>query len=321
MLGGILLWRSLPRASRTATLGSTVPSESSRAVTKKLFTTPRERLSPTEAVPLECERYFNEIRALDLSDLLTSPENPRIQNLGESCPSVPKMLALSEARFRQECQNLPTEIGAPACYAALLSFRAALTDWLTRNTPLTEIRDSRVLTDKLLHRFVTDPGEATEIADRLLEVEPRSIPAAKASLLGHFLRAKTAAPNNSGVWDEVDKRLEKVKSISPPDDKELVQLETVIDSIRNKDLARTLELAEDLDRVHPNWGIGPYQKAWVKHKEGHRQQAIQLVEEAYRREPHEARFKRTLDRLKYAHNLSDLQPFETVVRLKFEDYH
>jgi len=274
---------------------------------KKIVVAPKPAIAP-EAKPhlsLECRNFWNGLRGLQLAELVDS--NPRREPLpqGKACAQVPPELQTIHAQYEESCKTIAnvdllsaSRANSPEvvrCRSDLMMYRAKLSDWLTREMPIAEIRDVGILSDKLIARFQDDPEEGGKIADRILEINPDLMPAAKASLMGRLIQAQKKSGEKE--WEAVDSALDRVKRLAKADPSETFETETVLQDIRYRDLNKVKEKAKQISEENPSLGIGPYLQAWTKMREGDTPGAQALLKEAVRREPNTPRYQDSLKKL------------------------
>lgn len=167
--------------------------------------------------------------------------------------------------------------------------------------PVSDITDLPELADLLVAsfgEFMTDLSprglrEMTEIADRMLELDPTLFPAAKASAMAWMLRdvfskeaiQKGETPAEMPNWDELEKRVRRIEEMDPLDP-DLDALNRIVETegmeperVRRDSLAR---LARDPE----NWR--EYQiLAWANWKANRHEDAKAEIIQALKLKPNE----------------------------------
>ncbi len=259
---------------------------------KRLYTAPRPAI-PRETVakefPEECLKFWNSLRSLDLAT--HDIQYPK----GNECHSLSPEIQKWHEAYEAQCVQNQT----PECEQALFSYRAALSEMATANTPLSEIRDPSLLTDKMLMKVLTpsNPEALAAISDRLLELEPKMLHASRASLLSHLQSAEEGTGNpHHPKWKKVEEALDRASQL---EEDRVPYLETKLFAENNRylDPKRLREKASDVSKQNPELGVGPYYEAWAEFQSGNMGRALELMEEARRREPGDSRYASTLEAL------------------------
>lgn len=278
---------------------------------KKLVTAPRppieEKAKPS--LSLECRNFWNGLRGLRLVEMLESNPDRKSLPQGTTCEQIPPELKSIHDRYAQACKdftNADLLVAARAndprvveCRGALVMYRAKLSDWLTREISIDEIRDLQTLSDKLIARFQDDPEKGAEIAERMLKLNPDLYPAAKASILGKLIGAQKAAGNRpeGKEWAAVEEAIARAQQISKAEPSEMLETEAVITDIRYRDPGKLWGKAKEISEENPQLGIGPFLQGWAKFREGDHKAAKDYLQEALKREPESARYQESLDKL------------------------
>jgi tetratricopeptide (TPR) repeat protein len=274
---------------------------------KELFQLPRAPIAPTPAGQFSpaCVDFWNRVRGLDMSQAdLNLPATP------SGCDNLPGSLAKWHQAYLKACLGVakpgdpPVASGkrSQACDAALYDYRANLTEALTSQTPLKDISDSKVLTDKMVARLLqdrSDPTKVAEVAERMLEINPGMPEALQADAVSRLNAAQFAAGKpDDPRWEEADKALEGLSALKDSDPRSYYETKLYEEYLRYLDPERVRQQAEEVDREHPDLGVGPYHEAWAEFQNGNKQRAQQLLQEALHREPGNSRFQATLDELR-----------------------
>ncbi|MBI1861001.1 MAG: hypothetical protein HYR96_08790 [Deltaproteobacteria bacterium] len=234
-----------------------------------------------------CIQFWNDLRALDTRDRKGLPEGGR-------CSSIPPELTQRHEAYLKECVKSQRS-DSFECEQALLTYRVHLGEWLTQNTKLAEIHDQKVLTDKLMARLdLHSNTKVTEVAKRLLELNPDMMPAAQALLTSALMEAQEAIGNpRDDRWSAVEEALLRNEKISG-NARQAMDVSLMVEQQRYRDPIRLREKASEVSRSHPELGIGPYYAAWAEKQNGDEVRAKELLEEAVRREPNDPRFREAL---------------------------
>jgi tetratricopeptide (TPR) repeat protein len=263
---------------------------------KELYTLPRApiHVQASATLPAACLDFWNQLRGLDMSQAdLSLPATPA------ACDKIPAELAKWHQQFLLACASGKR---SPACDAALYDYRANLTEAMTSQTPLKEIADPRVLTDKMVARLLHDnsnPEQVADVAERLLELNPGLPEAIHADAVSRLNAAQLAAGKpDDPRWQSAEKALDQMSAIKDSDPRSYYETKLYEDFLRYMDPDKELDQAEQVDREHPELGVGPYHEAWAEFQNGDKQKAQEMLQEAIRREPNNPRYQATLEGLK-----------------------
>ncbi len=251
-----------------------------------------------------CRQLWRTIRNADLDRLFPAAAGPpTLPDAGRCSP--PDKLAPYHDQYSQLCRTEPAsrsmlerETQLADCRFALILYRAQLTEMDTSGAALDKIRDPRVLADKLVALFDTSPSAAADVADRMLKLDPGQTTAARASVVARFIDAdENAASDADPKWLLAAGALERAAKARAAPPEELAEMGVLLTTIRYADPALVTEKAEEIDKAFPASGIGPYYRAWAENQSGRKEDAIRFLREAIKREPGDARYRETLDRL------------------------
>lgn len=251
----------------------------------------------------ECVEFWNALRGFDLSR--QQSEFPDIKSVtkSERCSSVPPALKNLHDHFNKTCGP---NANSSQCLVALYYYRAALTDFLTRNLKVESISDPLVLIDKMLANREVNPALSVKAAERLSEIEPTLYEARKAQVLGRlFMATKESAGANGEAWAALDEAIHKARELGNSDP-ELLEAELMSELFRSNNTAKAQEKAREASDEFPNEWRGPYFAAWALFKEGRGQEALDFLVEAQRRDPENTRVKEALEGIKKG----DTHPFK-----------
>lgn len=296
-------------APREAGVASQLPS--ARAPEKPLFSAPRAPVKVEDpAIEPACKTLWADLGGLDLKEALGYPPRRVEIPAGDKCAGLPKKLDEKHKAFLAACGpflNDPEKVSsaewkakAPQCQMAAFFYRAAVTDYLTKDEKLSDIKDPKVLADKLMNQFADNPKRAAEVAERLLEVEPGFYPAAKAVAMSRFMDAQERAGGDTKnpVWDQVKKDLDRASQMNPEDRKQQTELALLTELRRNNDPVKLGAQAERVARDLPNDAGGPYYAAWAAHLRGDKSSSINWLEEAMKRSPSDERLRESYEKVK-----------------------
>lgn len=310
----LFLWARSPTPTAKPVSPAESPSDAPAASglpspRKELYTAPRTALTPAPGQPAPseaCLKLWNDLRGMDLAQAdLALPA-------ASGCDKLPPELTRWHDQYLQQCAGARSH----ACEEALYGYRAAATELLTKDVPLRDISDPKVLTDKMLARLQSDGKAAgiAEAAERLLELDPDMPYAARASAMSRLedAQATAAGKPTDPHWQKVDEALDRA-SRGKDDPQPYLETKLYAENVRYADPQRLRESAAEISRAHPALGVGPYHEAWAEHQAGNRERAVELLREAIRRQPQDPRFQGTLDSIKKG----EAQPFQVNLSFQF----
>ncbi|NBV50557.1 hypothetical protein EBR78_04975 [bacterium] len=268
------------------------------------YQAPREPIAGKAAVGTpECIEFWNKVRALDLNRQQEEfPDISGLQSL-QPCKEVPAPLKNLNDHYQKVCH---AQKDSNQCLVALYYYRAALTDYMTRDVALSSIQDPKVLIDKMLANREVDPALSVKAAERLSELEPQLYEARKAQVLGRlFMATQQKAGSADSLWREVEITIEKAKQLNESDP-ELLEAQMLAALLKGTDARGAEELAKEIAEDYPQEWRGPYYAAWALFKEGRGQEALDFLSEAQRRDPQNVRIREALEGIKKG----DAAPFK-----------
>ncbi len=284
----------VPTPGAPAPVAPLVPADAPDARANELYAAPRSAqakvAAPTDADPA-CRALWTRVLELDLNKNFQGgplADKP-FPTVGE-CKVTPAALKAAHDQFVTYCGNLPQlktpeqwAMAAPQCQAAALLYRARIADWNTRDVPLKEITDPKVLADKLMAKFTDNPAQAAEVAERLLDVDPKLGFAAKAAAMGRFMDAQGSAAGKD-TDAKFDKALDNVGKMERADREggrtgaDTDELKLLIQQRRNPTNPQLFrDEAVRLAETKPQLWVGPYYAAWGEHKLGNQEKAAEWL--------------------------------------------
>lgn len=307
VLSCVILWWGFGQTEKQDGVGNEAEKENlikeNQEKMSVFYQSPREPISAAgqKGTP-ECLEFWNSLRGFDLTR--KESEFPDIKSMTKSgrCNSVPPELKNLHDHFNKTC-----EPGANSnqCLVALYYYRAALTDFATRNMKIEQINDPKILVDKMLANREINPLLSVQAAERLSDLEPKLYEAKKAQVLGRlFIATKNSDASSEETWNALDEAIQKAKELGDSDP-ELIEAELMSELFRPNNIKRAQEKAKELAEDFPDEWRGPYFAAWALFKEGRGQEALDFLAEAQRRQPENARIKEAIEGIKKG----DANPF------------
>jgi len=307
LLSAAILWWGLAQTQENGSEEAGAESENHLAENQEkmavLYQAPRESIAASgQEGTRECIEFWNNLRGFDLTR--QQSEFPDIKTITKSdrCSTVPAPLKNLHDHFNKTCGP---NANSSQCLVALYHYRAALTDFLTRNLKIEQITDPKVLVDKVLANREINPELSIKAAEKLSELEPNLYDAKKAQVLGRlFMATKNSAGTNEDAWGALDEAIKSAKELGGSDP-ELLEAELMSELFRPNNLQRAEEKAKDASEDFPGEWRGPYFAAWALFKEGRGQEALDYLAEAQKREPGNSRIKEAIEGIKKG----DASPF------------
>jgi len=288
-----------------------VSLESNKEQVTELFQSPRESLkSQSKEVTEECATFWGKLRELDLRNHGKEIGDIRAKTGSDKCVTVPAQLRNLHEFFNAHCKD---KTNSPQCLVGLYYYRAALTDYLTKDISIRQISDPKILIDKMIANREINPRLSIEAAERLSEIDPKLYEARKAQVLGRlFLATQEAAENKNGSWIELEEAIEKAKELGNSDP-ELIEAELYTEMLRSNSSDEALEKSRAIADSNPQEWRGPYYAAWALFKDGRGQEALDYLAEAQQRDPQNSRIREAIEGIKKG----DASPFKA--NISFND--
>jgi hypothetical protein len=197
------------------------------------YQTPRQALTmKADLGSEECRQFWSAIRELDLR--VQQDEFPDIKQAtnSEKCTQVPASLKSLHDHFNKVCGK---STDSQQCLVALYYYRAALTDLMTKDIPLGQINDPKIVIDKMLANREINPVFSIQAAERLAELEPKLYEAKKAQVLGRlYLSSRNKEGSSEADWQALDKAISQAREMSETDP-ELIEAELLSELFRASD--------------------------------------------------------------------------------------
>ena len=237
----------------------------------------------------DCKGYVAEVQKLDLIEL----ERNHYKLSYQLVPKQPEVCRFVDASMNQMIQDLsrtckPTANDSEAisekCASSLFRLRAAMTRQMYHARPLSTIRDMRVLTDLMFAEFATidnttmpDLRRAKNIADRMLELDPKLYVAAKVGAFAEVIDAMSKKQKNTSMiaeeWVAAAHAVENAKQLNP-NDETLEDAEMLVKTqgfepklaldYSNKMIAKRSENAKAWYlKAYAEWKMGAREKAQI----------------------------------------------------------
>lgn len=253
---------------------------------------------------LNLEQRLFERNAADFGNSAKNETLPSAEGCTPANPKVAKMLKY----YSLKCGANPgMKVENPEeCSVAGLMLRSTLASIARGNPPLRDIQDINELADRLVASFgdfFTDMSpqglqEVIDISDRMLELEPDTLPAVKAGAIGSMFRniltkeaegkgiALTEPPN----WNDLEKRVAQLEEMNPSDP-DLDTLHRIVETegmnperVKNDSLTR---ISKNPDDWHEHQIL-----AWANWKTGRRDEAKSELQRAMKLKPDESELQK-----------------------------
>lgn len=270
-----------------------------------------------------CASLWQSVRSLDLQRIneevfrgcILLPTNQGCQKLPVEISSVHNDYLTKCAPFSSvRSEKLPEpelHEQAHACFLSLLAYRSALGNWMIKDTPLSEIQDTSLLGDKLLHTMLgsmhgeeVSPGAIREIADRVNELNPNIYSTSKISTIGRLMDALSAPSDES--WSQAKRALEGLERFQE-NDPELKMLSLWVRT-EGVQPGKLREEAKRLIDEDPTSGLGYFYMAFAETAQGNRERVESLFLNAVNADPENPTFVKALE--SYRAKRPVLPPFQ-----------
>lgn len=280
---------------------------------KEIFSAPREKVAMSkkqaaEAKP-ECLAFWDRLQAVDLQKFFYGEPNDenKLPAIG-ACDAVPPELSTAHKHFQQFCGNIvelkqkapsTADVALAQCQTMAFLYRAKISDWQTRDIPLKDIADVKVLADKLMAKFAENPGAAAEAAEALLAKEPNLEFAAKAASISRFMDAQATATGkpDDPKWKKAAEDLSKLEAIKGIDKASADEIRVLNAQRRDPDPKGFLNEAVRIAEKDPSSWVGPYYAAWAEHALGNKQEAVKWLDVCLKNLPGDSRCQGGKERL------------------------
>ena len=317
-LGTFFFLKRAPKKALEATAPAvaTAPPETEslpKARERQLFSAPREKsvLSKKQAAEVkpECLAFWTKLQGVDLQKFFHGePNEENNLPLNGACDTVPPHLATAHKHFQQFCGNVrelkkkapaTADVALAQCQTMALLYRAKISDWQSRDIPLKDIADIKVLADKLMAKFADNPGAAAEIAEALMAKEPNLEFAAKAASIGRFMEAQATATGkpDDPKWKKAAENLDKLEAIKGIDKASADEIRVLNAQRRDPDPKNFRDEAVRIAEKDPASWVGPYYAAWAEHAMGNKAEAAKWLDACLKNLPGDVRCKGGRDNL------------------------
>ena len=254
-----------------------------------------------------CQAFWRSLLSIDLSSVQSLEVNEQKLPNGEHCSTLAQTFIRRHRDYLEACRQWQgdhhsdlagiRESNASACQSAFLFYRSELTHWMTKETAVLEIKDARVLMDKLLAVYSSDYELAAEIGEQLLRINSALPTVAKATLYARFMDAQlVSGDENHPKWVQLDDALTRAQKMGvPPED--LFEVRSLGSRARWGNWKKVIEESQAFNQAHENRGEGFYFLAWAAFENGDRKEAEAYLQKAILREPDHIGYRVSADGL------------------------
>jgi hypothetical protein len=255
----------------------------------------------------ECANFQIALLGLSIDEIEFPPKIERMPSPAGCSPSSPRVAKMLR-HFSEKCagsfESIPKdraqwerEFGE--CQVATILLRSTLAVDARPQRPLSEITDMRELADLLVAQFGEffsglNPGSARElaaIADRMAELDPNLVPAAKAGAIGSIIEVAAARDGKAADgqdarkpnWTELENRVRRIEELNP-NDPELDRYRRIVDT---ELMTPELVKRDSLSRIGKNpKDASEYELlAWANWKLGRKDEARHALAQARALQP------------------------------------
>lgn len=271
----------------------------------------------------ECKPFTIEMQRLDLLQLdkeRFTPTYQMIPDRPELCKFADPSLNAAYNQMARACKSevVDSESISGGCATALFILRSMLTRQTFGVTPLSAIRDMRILTDMMFAEFalLNNPdgtpvmpnlSRAKQIADRMQEISPNFYVAAKVNVLAEViegLNMRERIPRlQPEYWKAAEVALERAQHLNP-NDRSLDEAEMLI---RTHGFVPTeaLEYTKKQIAAKASNGKAWFYKAYAEWKLAKYNDSIASLRQAVALEPRMTDWARTLEAVTKPHAQPD----------------
>ena len=220
------------------------------------------------------------------------------------CNKVPFSLLGFHQVYDRDCKDYFKSHGEKMvslpCYSALISYRIHFRYYLGKKIPVSEIRDTRLLKERIFVESIQDPTKAILSAQRLMELTQGSEDASKLLLSSSIAQAYARQiPAGDPRWRELADVASALKERVAQESDEMLEA-TALSSVygaRTLDQAKTeaLQFAQKWERP----GIGFYYLSRRESDRGQNDRAAYYMRQALEREPGQIKYSSLLTQLEH----------------------
>lgn len=299
--------------------------QASKKLSSELLETPREPIkeSPKVKISAECSKTWNDIQALKSEDF----QNLKFPNLS-SCQNVPAQFSQVMMQYLNACKNvLNGGVDLPNrekndCRSAMYTYRATITDYLTRDQPIDQVSDLRVLIDKLIASFGAgdlDTDRMLEAAERIHHLAPELYEPLKAMVVARFgpiFKGEKDPVRLAEAFASIEKSVQEAEEFNSADP-DLWEARFLARSRLGQDLDRADQVVSEMRQVKGLEGLSDYFQAGVEWRRGNAEVASQFLERAIKRDPENERYLDSREKMKAAKpGAKDV--FQSSIRFSFD---
>jgi tetratricopeptide (TPR) repeat protein len=309
LLAGIFWWYGKKESSAPS------PAKLSKKVQHSALPKKRAdtRLTAEEIKTVaDCAAYWKSLQTINLNSPVDEKGLGIIAD-SKGCEPSDSQLALFQSAMRKSCgiwestqkerpKAAVTKLASSTCRLALAKYVSTMVDLQTRNIPLHQITDKRILANKIYSKLTSEYQEALEASERLLALDPKNKAAAKAAAIAQLqlLSSSIRNPASEVSFDDFDRALQRVKEVASDDSYFIREMEI---SALILEGGNTKALQAEIDKFrkdYPTKGQPLYYSAFIKASNGDGEAAKASLQEAAKLEPGKLMYIATSYRLSKA---------------------
>jgi hypothetical protein len=291
-------------AAESAVNAETTPRSSGTLLSlRRLIGSPiRQEGADAPRTSPECANFQSALLGLSLDQIEFPPRIGRLPSpagCSSSSPRIAKMMKYFSDKCASAFESIPQDRATwdqkfPECQVATIMLRSTVAAESRPERPLSEITDLRELADLLVAQFgefftglsPASAHELTAIADRMTELEPTLVPAAKAGAIGAIIEAaalRDEAKKGTGEaektdWSALENRVRRIEELNP-NDPELDRYRRIVDTeLMTPELVKKDSLARLAK--NPRDGYEHELVAWANWRMGRREEARHALSDA-----------------------------------------
>jgi tetratricopeptide (TPR) repeat protein len=277
-------WVRLPREKRTEALPPLSGASS----------------SVVDALSEDCKKQWEAVNAVDLQKFLDGTEEKSPLPKLSACAGLPKAFHPLLDLTKQNCETAEAAgVNAAGkaerkanCYQAFVFYRALIADLQSESVPAESITDRKLLSDKIIAGLLKGTADSLPYAERLLELEPNFVPAAKMAAVLQVLNLQGSS-DVSADSTKVERAIERAERMDPESPQMYSDLRSSVQIASVKSEEERIEVAKRFAQSHEGTSKGAYMASYVEFKQGRFENAQRLLREAIQADPQNPDYRET----------------------------
>jgi hypothetical protein len=283
--------RVSPKAATPLSLENLV-----RAPRARTSSADQEIVQKTSTVSKPCRASWDSLSALDLQRFQEGGDAALPMELVETCSgeNLPGQFTGPMQLFKDSCSafaNSGDPTGRAVCYQSMVFLRSVIADFDSPGKTAESIASPQLLADKLIASLFGDLTQGLPYAQKLLELEPNSVPAAKIAAVLEMVSLDSGRGSVSP--ESAGRALERAFRLDPENAPFYEKLQNAVDLAAAPDEAARIEVATKIAQSEPSSPQKTYLASYVAFKEKRFNDASKLLADALKKEPQNPDFLQT----------------------------